>query len=789
MSRFWFPITLLVLLQCAAGVCLAQSGMSLSDYAFPCDALTGNSTDGDPSAPLSYELVIEESEGEYLLVNHPEYKSLQGFLTSLQKNDKSFVVLAVQGQYGKDEISKALHDFLGNEVYIVANDSWPSIDFLQEKRGCVVVVLQDHLTNTTIQQLREGRRYEERFSEDPLGRLVVFYSEQNTQKGLLSECYELWQHTGKVPNFIVAPNIGIAGIGSVSDSLNSKRRFRGVVHYQGELLNQIYWYQSTGVITPARFSFPLLDDEQILLPYKNGYRITPSEVIHHPAMVDDPRLFTAFDIPLDDKLVYDFGFEEDAKNELEPEWESSIVKDVIFGKDAQRGNVLHLQSPNSFIDYSKENTLSFDTPITVAMWVKADTLLDYMGMIGIGSAFSLKIKDGYLDFTTATIKDHINDTRLSTDRWYHIAVVFNPGSVVEFFIDGQKVGESLTSEIKPSNQSLVIGNNIWGEQFYGAIDALKVWDRGLSPREIAVLFQEVDTPETDIYLIWGALIVLAFFVYAFGKKKMMKKKPARVVLHSTPDEFAVEQTKNALLLFGSFHVKVEKEGDITAGFSPLLRQILSFLILQTVETGVGITTNKLTETFWPGLPKDKAKENRGANIKKLRKLLSDVEGMHIVFENQKWRVDTSADFYIDVAHYARLKKQVEVMFQSHICEQGVIQQLLQLLQKGNILQNIHTDWVDYYKNKISSEVDGLLSEVYTRYHSELGSETNILLANTILLFDSLNEQALKIVIRELVNAGKHGQAQSAYSAFAKNYKALYDEPFTLEYQNIVEGIA
>ena len=85
-------------------------------------------------------------------------------------------------------------------------------------------------------------------------------------------------------------------------------------------------------------------------------------------------------------------------------------------------------------------------------------------------------------------------------------------------------------------------------------------------------------------------------------------------------------------------------------------------------------------------------------------------------------------------------------------------------------------------------MDSLLSKVYKTQYDKLDSEIIIKIANTILLFDNLNEQALGILIKELVAVGKHGQAQNAYEAFAKNYKALYNESFNIEYQQLAESV-
>ncbi|MDP4679038.1 MAG: LamG domain-containing protein, partial [Cyclobacteriaceae bacterium] len=448
----------------------------------------------------------------------------------------------------------------------------------------IIAIFDKDVSSTSIWNIQHEKKYEDRFSVDPLNKLVLLNSEATTDSTLLSECYQVWKKTGKSPNFIIAKSVDHKSKRVLAAGLNRTRRFRGIAYYNGQLLDQIYWYNSPGVITPAKFSFPLTAKEQIISPYKNGYRITPSEVIHHVAMTDEPRIFTAYDIPIGDKLVYDFSFDNEVLNASEPEWSSSIAKDVSFVSDETRGVVLYLSSDNSFVDYSKENALNFETPVSISVWVRPDSLPDYTGIVGVGSAFSFKLMGGNPDFTTATIKDHTIDWKLNTGKWYHLVAVRNPAGTVDFFINGEKIGDSITSDINPSDQSLVIGNNIWGEQFYGLIDDLKIWNRGLSPKEISNLYEsdQIKEDKSEYWILLFVLLVSLTGVWIVRKKA--KHAPKEPTIERTREYIPRDGTQiNSLRLFGSFKVTTEHKGEISSSFSPLLRQILAYLVLQTAE--------------------------------------------------------------------------------------------------------------------------------------------------------------------------------------------------------------
>jgi two-component SAPR family response regulator len=767
----------------------AQHELWVDDYAFVCEPDADAIDQSLQNGANAILLELEESEAGYILVNSGEGKNLElafDQINEFLRNDNhSIISLIFKGAYNEDSIRENLSSIFSEKVFFKEND-WPKMSLLQEQGIRIIAVFGQDISATSIWNVQQEKKYADRFSIDPLNILIWLNSEATQDSTLLSECYEVWRKTGRAPNFIVAKSLDSKSKRLIAENLNKKRRFRGEVYYNDELLNQINWYNSPGVTTPAKFSFPLIEKEQILSPYKNGYRITPSEVIHHVAMTDEPRIFTAYDVPIGDKLVYDFSFDNEVINAVEPEWSSSISKDVSFVDDEIRGDVLYLSAHNSFIDYSKENVLNFATPVSISVWVRPDSLPAYTGIVGIGSAFSFKLMGGNPDFTTATIKDHMINWKLDVGKWYHMVAVRNPEGTVDFFINGEKIGDSVTSDIIPSDQSLVIGNNIWGEQFYGSIDDLKIWNRGLSPKEITLLYQsdQVKKGGLEYWMLWLVFAIALGGFFVLRKRKSNSESASLRTREYLPKEGV---QKNSLRLFGSFNVHSEQKGEISSAFSPLLRQILAYLILKTDETKDGVNTNKLTETFWPGVSKEKAKENRGANIKKLRKVLSEVEGLMVVFEDKKWHIETSSDFFVDVLEYSKLKATIEQDISAGDIHLDSLNALLDLLKQGNILQNMHAEWVDHFKNVISNEVDALLSKVYKSQQANLDIEVKIKLVNTILLFDSLNENALRILIKELVASGKHGQAQQAYESFTKNYMSLYAEPFGVEYQEIVEG--
>lgn len=706
-------------------------------------------------------------------------------------SESRLLLIAFSGKHNRDSLKQELEQLFGDCLFIRGEEpEWPKLSFFQVQKKTVLAVFGDQLVYSSSEKLKDTANPDHRFSDSPLHKMVTFTSAPSDS--LYAEALYLWTHTGRVPNLLLVEPHQLEQANLVADSLNKTRRFIGRVMFNDEYLNDVLWRQKPGLLTPGYFSYPILQYREILSPYKNGFRITPGEIIHHTAMKDDPRIFNAYVTHLDDQLAMDFSFDGNLENQIEPQWNGIISKDISFVKDAERGTVVCFSQTNSFIDYSKENTLNVSWPLSIAMWVQPDSLPYFMGMIGLGTSFSLKLNQGRPDFTTANIKDHMVPDKLVLHRWQHLAVVFDPNSVVSFFINGQKVGELNASEIKPSQQSLIVGNNIWGEQFYGKLDDLKIWNRGLSEEEVKQLYagsvHNGSSLKQGVALLGGISLFVLFaggIAYFFfrRRKKTHETQTIRPLLAEQP----VKNTKGASVrLFGQFSVLSVTEGDISSRFSPLLKQMLAFFILNTDENMPGIDIQQLSDTFWPGASKEKAKENRSANLKKLRKTLENFPDLVLAYEDKRWFIQCSNELHIDLWYFRQLANELEMQLQSQSLNANSVNQLLDLLKNGPLLSNIDAEWLDEFKSRISEQIIVLLTNILDS-RENLANSVQFDLLRTILKFDDLNEQALKAIIQLLGAEGKHGQARQIFDEFCRKYSSLYQSDFPFDFQEVIKN--
>ena len=81
---------------------------------------------------------------------------------------------------------------------------------------------------------------------------------------------------------------------------------------------------------------------------------------------------------------------------------------------------------------------------------------------------------------------------------------------------------------------------------------------------------------------------------------------------------------SAILLLGGFQVFDKQGNNITGEFTPTLKLLFLFLLLNSIKGGKGTTSQRLEETFWFDMSKTSAVTTVRVNIRKLRLILETV---------------------------------------------------------------------------------------------------------------------------------------------------------------------
>ncbi|MBX7242876.1 MAG: T9SS type A sorting domain-containing protein [Bacteroidia bacterium] len=153
------------------------------------------------------------------------------------------------------------------------------------------------------------------------------------------------------------------------------------------------------------------------------------------------------------------------------------------------GNALHFDGNNDLVSISA-NPGTLNDQLTVEAWIRPSQLESTQTIAGQTGKWALKMQSGKINFSVQTtsnteLKITANFQMLETDRWYHVACVYNGNGAnkrLEIFINGEldnKITLSATSAINTSGIGMLIGANgspsSSNEHFEGMMDEINVW--------------------------------------------------------------------------------------------------------------------------------------------------------------------------------------------------------------------------------------------------------------------------------------------------------------------------
>jgi hypothetical protein len=240
--------------------------------------------------------------------------------------------------------------------------------------------------------------------------------------------------------------------------------------------------------------------------------------------------------------------------------------------------------------------------------------------------------------------------------------------------------------------------------------------------------------------------------------------------------------KQAIHLFGAFRV-IDKNGhNLTGEFSPLLKQLFLIILLNTLKDGKGISSLKLRETLWFDKTQESARNNRGVLLSRLRQIFKQIGIITIENKNSLWTIEFGDDVYCDYYEAIILIKRLR---NEDNPNKKDIHELLLTVSAGGMLPNLQIDWIDSFKADFSNDLIDTLLHIMQHPGLKLSPPERIYLADAIFIHDFLNEDALKIKCKALIEMGKNGLAKGVYTSFEKGYHISFGSRFKYSFDQII----
>lgn len=221
---------------------------------------------------------------------------------------------------------------------------------------------------------------------------------------------------------------------------------------------------------------------------------------------------------------------------------------------------------------------------------------------------------------------------------------------------------------------------------------------------------------------------------------------------------------NAIYLFGDFTVRDRNNRDITYMFSAQLKQIFC-LILQYSTVEEGITSQRLSNILWPDKPANKVKNSRGVTINHLRKALSELDGIELVYDKGYFKIEQTEEIYCDYTRCLQIISSYEI-------SSAFRDELVEIISRGKFLQLSDHPLYDSFKEEMEKKLEpALVLEMEKSFAAELYQAT-IALAEAVFNIDPLNDAALTFQIKAMQKLKMNDEARIRYRAFVMEYKKI-----------------
>ncbi|MBX2842775.1 MAG: hypothetical protein KTR26_13470 [Flammeovirgaceae bacterium] len=612
-----------------------------------------------------------------------------------------------------------------------------------------------------------------------------------------------WQQTGRRPNFVCFTPTPLEF--SVLENLahtNTVLKVNGFVKYEKKPLEEIFWEKEIPAITGGKFSFPHFSGQRIKIkPEKPGFDFQPTLFESNDLKQDTSITFQATIKNIGENLVAWYPFDENFENYSNNQLKKVESENTNINDDSERKKAAYF-SGESYLKLPPVEALGLnDQDFTISLWIKADTLID--ADEPIISTFKRKFREGlhlifrdqkpYMGFHSDDINGNFE---IKARQWYHVVWrYYKKLGERAIFINGKldKKVKSLSSFKGDGEIYLGVRRTAEEERdyFQGKMDDLAIWNRALGDEEIREIFEgKVIEPLPSIeksfsfilFITMVGIILIGIFIFIRKeKKKQVKSRSVQeksIIEGITP----VFPKKNMVKLFGVF-TAIDKSGnDITKEFTPRIRQFFLLLVFYSSKYPQGISVEELSREIWPDLDLEKAANNRRVNLKKLRAVLANFEGLEVVQTENFLKLKYSSPFHCD---YFEFKQLTDQFLNTKKPEQAAYKQFLQFINSGQFLPKIEGEWLDPFKEFVSNFTIDYCLELIKSFPAEDDEIKINQITKIVFLYDPFNEEALVLLMQHFISSNKIQLAKHTYNDFKKAYQDAYDETFSKSYEEVL----
>ena len=287
-----------------------------------------------------------------------------------------------------------------------------------------------------------------------------------------------------------------------------------------------------------------------------------------------------------------------------------------------------------------------------------------------------------------------------------------------------------------------------------------------------------------LLLMSGVLYYLKYLIKIGKKKKEEFKAQVQNILKPQKTN-STEIKPNSTFLFGSLRIIDRNKKDISYLFSPKIRQLFLLLLFSSKQKDVsGLTSEIIHSTLWPDSTPQKAKNLKNVIISQLRNILTDVDGLELIYNKGRFVMEIEDEFYCD---YFSFSTQLESL-RNDLLDYNSLNELTNLISPGKFLLSINDECFDKIKKEFEYEILKIIPNQLKYMYTNKDYSPIIPLTEILFNIDSLNETAFYYRIHTLHNMDLTLKAKKQFNDYIIRYNKIMGDNFPSTYKDVIKQI-
>jgi two-component SAPR family response regulator len=206
-----------------------------------------------------------------------------------------------------------------------------------------------------------------------------------------------------------------------------------------------------------------------------------------------------------------------------------------------------------------------------------------------------------------------------------------------------------------------------------------------------------------------------------------------------------------------------------------VKELFLFVLIYSLKSGIGASVRDINDVLWEGISSAKVANNRSVTLNKLRKILLQFDGIEIVSTGGYLQAKIKKPFYCDYVNAFKLCQIPEGLSKQQLTA------FFDFVKRGRFLKGIMWPWLDEIRGFTGNQVIDNLLNLATIYQKEMNLTEIEKIAQRILDYDDLNEEAIYLQVWALQKTNNLNLARFNFSSFTKKYESSFGEPYPMNF--------